>query len=142
MKNSLAEGLVLDSKAKPDPICEPCLAGKMHANPFPSTEHRATKLLELIHSDVHDVGVSSISGYRYWVTFIDDYSRFRMVIPMKKKSDTFDAFKRYKAWAENSTGTKIKVFRCDKGGEYISNEFIGFLNAHGIERQYSCRNRP
>src|ERR1700742_2036699 len=142
VKNSLAEGLVIDSKAKPDPICEPCLAGKMHANPFPSTEHRATKVLELIHSDVHDVGVSSISGYRYWITFIDDYARFRVVIPMKRKSDTFDAFKRYKAWAENSTGCKIKVFRCDKGGEYVSNNFIEYLNARGIERQYSCRNRP
>ena len=65
-KDNLVEGLKLDSKAKPDPICEPCLAGKMHANPFPSSHTRANKApLELVHSDVHDVGVNSPSGYRY-----------------------------------------------------------------------------
>ena len=39
--DELVDGLVLDSKAEPDPICEPCLVGKMHANPFPSSEHCA-----------------------------------------------------------------------------------------------------
>ena len=53
ISNELVDGLVLDSKAEPDPICEPYLAGKMHVNPFPSSEHRATEVLELIHSDVH-----------------------------------------------------------------------------------------
>ena len=136
-KENLAEGLKLDSKAKPDPICEPCLAGKMHANPFPSSYHRAQNVLQLIHSDVHDVGVISYSGYRYWVTFIDDHSWYRAVVPIKKKSDVFDVFKRFKAWAENLLGFKIKAFRCDKGGEYISKLFIAFLDTCGIECQYT-----
>ncbi|KAI0038011.1 hypothetical protein FA95DRAFT_1474291, partial [Auriscalpium vulgare] len=58
-------------------ICEPCLAGKMHANPFPSSTHRARAPLHLIHSDVHGplpVRTPSASGYRYWVTFIDDHT--------------------------------------------------------------------
>ena len=41
MKDELVKGLKLDSSSKPDPICEPCLAGKMHANPFPSSDTRA-----------------------------------------------------------------------------------------------------
>ena len=142
LRQNLVTGLTLNSSAKPDPICEPCLAGKMHANPFLSSDNRATELLELIHSDLHHVGTTSHSGYNYWITFIDDHSRYKAAVPLKRKSDAFDAFKTYKAWAENQTGKSIKKFRCDKGGEYMSNEFIGFLNSCGIEKQYTVRNRP
>ena len=64
---------------------EPCLAGKMHANPFPSSENRTTEVLELVHSDVHDVGIISHGGHRYWISFIDDSGRFKVVVPMKHK---------------------------------------------------------
>ena len=142
ISNELVDGLVLDSKAEPDPICEPCLAGKMHANPFPSSEHRATEVLELIHSDVHQIGVTSYGSYKYWVSFINDCSRFKVLYPMKKKSETFSCFKRFKAWAENLTGKKIKRFRDDKGGEYMSKEFQNFLDECGISREHTVRNRP
>ena len=108
ISKNLVDGLVLDSKAKPDPICEPCLAGKMHANPFPSSEHCATEVLELIHSDVHQIGVTSHGGFNYWVSFVDDCGHFKVLYPMKNKSDTFSCFKRFKAYAENLTGKKIK----------------------------------
>ena len=80
LRKNLVVGLKLDSEAKPDPICEPCLAGKMHANPFPSSNTHATDLLELIHSDTHEVGITSSSGYKYWVSFIDDFSCFKVII--------------------------------------------------------------
>jgi hypothetical protein len=79
----MVKGLVLNSKAEPDPLCEPCLSGKMHANPFLSSEHHCNEPLELVHTDVHDVGTRSRSGYYYWVTFIDEASRFYSVIPIK-----------------------------------------------------------
>ena len=82
----------------------------MHANPFPSSENRATEVLELVHSDVHDVGIISHGGHRYWISFIDDSGRFKVVVPMKHKSDAFQEFKRFKAYAENATGKKIKRF--------------------------------
>jgi len=62
--DSMIEGLTMMSNNKPDPICEPCLAGKMHANPFPS-KNWSTKLLQLVHTDVHKVGATTHSGYQY-----------------------------------------------------------------------------
>ena len=59
LKKKLVTGMTLNSSAAPDPICEPCLAGKMHANPFPPSEWRATRPLELVHSDVHQVACPS-----------------------------------------------------------------------------------
>lgn len=141
-KLDLVEGFKLDSNAKPDPVCEPCLAGKMHSTPFPSSDTCANEVLDLIHSDVHDVGVASPSGYRYWITFIDDKSRFRAVLLLKKKSEAFGAFKQFKAWAERVTGRKIRMIRHDKGGEYISKEFEQYLKDCGIEVQRTARNRP
>ena len=143
IREELVTGLKITSNTKPDPICEPCLAGKMVADPFPSSSHRASNLLELIHSDVHGpIRTPSHSGFIYWVTFIDDSGRFRVAVPMKKKSDTFDCFKRFKAWAENKTGCRIGALRDDKGGEYVSKEFDNFCAEHGIQRQHSVRARP
>jgi predicted trehalose synthase len=52
-------------------------AGKQHRFPFPKqASHCATRLLERIHSDLHEVSVLTTSGYRYWLTFIDDLSHF------------------------------------------------------------------
>jgi hypothetical protein len=143
IKDSLVTGLKVTSSSKPDPICEPCLAGKMVADPFPSSSHRSTKLLGLIHSDVHGpIKVASFSGFKYWITFIDDSGRFRAAYTMKKKSEAFSCFKKFKAWAEKQTGCVVKVLREDKGGEYIGREFDDFCAEHGIQRQHSVRARP
>jgi len=47
----MVTGMTLSNKSKPDPICEPCLAGKMHANPFPTSYSRVSQPLELVHID-------------------------------------------------------------------------------------------
>jgi hypothetical protein len=53
----------------------------------------------------------------YGVTFIDDYSHYCFVLPIKTKSDVFEAFKTFKAYAENQSEHRIKTLRDDKGGE-------------------------
>jgi transposase InsO family protein len=143
INQKLVTGLDLQSKQHPDPICEPCLAGKMHSNPFPTSSSHSSAPLELIHSDLHGpVKKETHSGYKYWITFIDDYSRFRVVYPLKSKSGAFDAFRTFKAYAENHHGTKIKALQDDKGGEYMSNAFIKFTTECGIIRRHTTRNRP
>ncbi|OAX31553.1 hypothetical protein K503DRAFT_667862, partial [Rhizopogon vinicolor AM-OR11-026] len=72
LDKKLVAGMTLDLKSTPDPICEPCLAEKMHANPFPPSKWRASQPLELVHTDVHQVCHPTFSGFRYWVAFIDD----------------------------------------------------------------------
>ena len=141
-KSDLVKGFKLDSTAKPDPICEPCLAGKMHSDPFPSSDTRATRPLEKVYCDLHDVGVCSAQGYRYWLIAVDDCTSHRCVVPLKKKSEAFKAFKFFKAWAENVTGMKMKIFRHDKGTEFMSKAFREYLAECGIEVQMTTRNRP
>ncbi|TFK16589.1 hypothetical protein FA15DRAFT_554396, partial [Coprinopsis marcescibilis] len=72
ISGNLGTSLTLTSTAKPDPICEPCLAAKMHSGSFPSTGHTNSAPLELSHTDLHGpLSVSSRQWYRYWIVFID-----------------------------------------------------------------------
>ena len=107
------------------------------------TATRATEICDLIHSDVHGpLPIQTREGYRYWVSFIDDKSRFWVVMALRNKSDVFAAFQRFQAYAETQTGRKIKAFRNDKGGEYISNAFKAHLQKCGIVVQHTIRNEP
>src|ERR1700722_18946751 len=100
--------------------------------------HRALKPCDLIHSDVcGPMSVTSNGGARYFVTFIDDYSRFIVVNLMKSKAEVIQHFMTYRAWSENVTGNRIKILRSDNGGEFISKEFDSLLTKHGIARQTS-----
>ena len=60
----------------PSQVCEECVDGKQHRDPFPKGKTcRAKKVLELIHSDLcGPINPTSNSGKHYFITFIDDYS--------------------------------------------------------------------
>jgi hypothetical protein len=139
---SMVNGLVINSENKPDPVCEPCLAGKMNANPFPSSQNHTTIPLHRIHSDLHEMKTLTTSGSRYCVTYIDEATSYRAVVLLKRKSDAFEAFRTYKAYAENVLGSKIKELQMDQGGEFVSNAFRKFCADSGILMRYSVRNRP
>ncbi|KAL3849434.1 hypothetical protein ACJIZ3_011316 [Penstemon smallii] len=84
----------------------------------------------------------SLGVARYYVSFIDDYSRRCWVYPNKKKSDVFFIFKTFKARVELESEKKIKCMRTDIGGEYTSNEFDNFCQQEGIKRQFTVAYTP
>jgi len=110
IRDKLITGITLKSRACPDPICEPCLAGKMHARPFSSTGTITTGVLDLVHSNLVQMPTASMSGYHYFIAFHDDVSSYHAAYPLKKKSEVFNVFLMSKAYAENQTGCKIKAF--------------------------------
>ena len=144
VQGGLVTGVVIKSKESMDPICEPCLAGKQHRVAAPKVaQNRASEPLQLVHSDVHGpLPVQSRHHSKYWITFIDDCTRFWVVLPLKDKAGAFSAFKQFKALAENQLNTRIKALRDDKGGEYMSTEWEAFCTAHGIARQHTVRSEP
>ena len=87
---ALVTGMRLDSNVKPDPICELCIAGKQHRIVNKSATNRATKPLELVHTDVHGpMPVQTCEGYKYWICFVDDATRLVVISPLRHKSDAF-----------------------------------------------------
>jgi transposase InsO family protein len=77
-------------------------------------------------------GVLTEGGQRYFMTMIDDASRYCFVYLLKTKDKALNYFKTYKAEVENQLEKKTKHFRSDRGGEYFSNEFDLFCAEHGI----------
>ena len=123
--------------------CEPCLIGKMTKKPFKMKGTRAKDLLELIHSDVcGPIKPSARDGFKYFITFTDDYSRFGYVYLMKSKSESFEKFKEFKTEVENQLEKRIKALRTDRGGEYLSKEFGAYLKECGIISQLTPPGTP
>ncbi|CDO76911.1 hypothetical protein BN946_scf184594.g18, partial [Trametes cinnabarina] len=143
VKKGLVSGLVLRSKRKPDPICEPCLAGKLNRHSIPRFASRKHTPIALVHTDLKGpLPVPTPEGHIYWMTFVCDATRFWVVAYLKRKSDAFAAFQAYKAYAENCLGLRIKATRDDKGGEYIGREYNDFCAQHGIQRQHTEPDEP
>ena len=104
---------------------------------------RAQGCLDLIHLDVcGPFSVYARGGYEYFITFTDDYSRYGYVYLMKKKSEALDKFNEFKTKSEKQLGRHIKSLCFDRGGEYMSIEFISFLKEHGILSQFSAPGTP
>ena len=143
---SLVNGLdhsILHGDSLPS-ACEGCMMGKQHRQSFPKDgATRASKALEIVHSDVcGPMKTMSLGGARYFLTFIDDFSRKMWVYPLKAKSECFERFKEFKALVEKEVEAEIKVFRSDNGGEYTSNQFQAYLKAQGIVHQTSAPHTP
>src|SRR3954468_7288217 len=113
--------------------CQVCVQAKQPRKSHTAAEPRNLAPLELIHSDLCEMnGVLTKGGKRYFMTLIDDSTRYYYVYLLKSKDEALNYFKIYKAEAENQLDLKIKRLRSDRGGEYFSNEFDLFCAEHGI----------
>ena len=116
--------------------CHSCLQGKMTKIPFRNKGTRVLETLGLIHSDVcGPMSTHAMGGYSYFVTFTDDFSRYGYIYLMKQKSEVLEKFIEYKNEVEKQLEKQIKVLRSDRGGEYLSQDFLALLRENGILSQ-------
>ncbi|GJZ23206.1 retrotransposon protein, putative, ty1-copia subclass [Tanacetum coccineum] len=110
-----------------------CMSGKMARKPYSHQVERAKDLIGLIHTDVYGPFRSvSRQGASYFVTFTEDFSRYGHVYLLKHKHEVFETFKMFQKEVENQLEKTIKSLRSDRGGEYMSQEFLDHLKEHGI----------
>ena len=88
------------------------------------------------------MSVDACGGYRYFLTFTDDFSIYGYIYLMKHKSITFEKFKEFGSEVENHRNKKIKFLRSDRGGEYLSYEFVLHLKQCGIVSQHTPPGTP
>lgn len=125
-------------------LCIPCIEGKQHKQKFPKEgPPRAPKILGLVHNDIcGTMHIGTHSGCKYFITFIDDLSRYSFVYLLRNKSEAFDKFVHYKNFVEKQTNHKIKILRSDRGGEYMSDEFKNFCTKEGIKKEFTTSYTP
>ncbi|GJW78729.1 retrotransposon protein, putative, ty1-copia subclass [Tanacetum coccineum] len=113
--------------------CVSCMSGKMGRKSYTHQVERAKDLLGLIHTNVcGPFKTMSRQGASYFITFTDDFSRYGYVYLLKHKHEVFETFKVFQKEVENQLGKTIKLLRSDRGGEYMSQEFLDHLKDHGI----------
>ncbi|KAJ9553465.1 hypothetical protein OSB04_017510 [Centaurea solstitialis] len=108
--------------------CSGCKLAKFSALAFNKSMSCSFAPFDLVHSDVWGPSpVSSKGGSKYYVSFIDDYTRYTWVFLMKHRSDFFLVYSNFRVLIRTQHSAVIKCFRCDLGGEYISNDFTQLL---------------
>ncbi|NBX97749.1 hypothetical protein EBQ81_02685, partial [bacterium] len=124
-------------------VCGGCMMGKQHRDSFPSEGKKASEPLALLHTDLcGPMSTPSMGKARYFLTFIDDATRFTHICFLQSKDQVFSKFKEFKALVENSTGRKIKALRSDRGTEYINKDMQSFLAEHGIRHDKTAPYTP
>ena len=124
--------------------CVNCIKGKQTKKSKKGTK-RSTNLLEIIHTNICCPNIDA-NGPKYFITFIDDFSRYMYLYLLHSKDEALDAIKVFKVEVENQCGKQIKIVRSDRGGEYYGrytesgqapSPFAKFLQKHGIVAQYT-----
>ena len=143
LQNLIKQGVLKGAKSGRIDFCEHCVLGKQTKVKFGTAIHQTKGILDYVHSDVWGPTKNeSLGGKRWFVSFIDDFSRRSWIYTMKHKHEVLDIFLEWKNMVERKTGKKVKVLRSDNGGEYTSDPFFEICKKEGITRHFSVRHTP
>jgi transposase InsO family protein len=79
-----------------------------------------------------------VSGYKYYLVIIDDFSHYAWTFPLRLKSDTFSTISNFFAYVRTQFGTTVKAVQCDNGREFDNSSTRTFLLSHGTLLRMSC----
>ena len=119
--------------------CMPCQLGKQTALPFNNSVSHALSSFDLIHSDVWGPSpIATQGGSRYFVIFMDDFSRYTWIYFFKNRSKLSQIYRDFTKMIETQFSKPIKVFRSDNAQEYKAHEFTYILHQSGTIPHSSC----
>jgi transposase InsO family protein len=121
-------------------VCDICHYSKHKNLPFQHSSNRALYCYDLLHVDIWGpISTKSINGHSYFLTIVDDYSRFTWVILMKHKSEARQKLIDFITLIKNQSNIDVKIIRSDNGPEFIMPQFY---SSKGIIHQTSCVETP
>nr|GEY63727.1 hypothetical protein [Tanacetum cinerariifolium] len=143
VRHNLVRGLPIKSFDN-DHSCTACLKGKQHkASCKSKLVNFVTKPIHTLHMDLFcPTFVSSISHKWYCLVVIDDFSRFTWIFFLRTKDETSGILKKFINEIENLKDLKVKINRCDNGGEFKNKEMNDFCSQKGIKREFSNARTP
>ena len=106
------------SSSNNESVCDSCQRAKSHQLPYGKSHSTSSSPLELISSDVWGPAPVSVGRHSYYVSFINDFSKYTWIYLIKQKSDVFQVFKNFQNFVERKFGRKIISMQTDWGGEY------------------------
>ena len=133
------DGMKITSKETPH--CSDCILGKMTKTTSKKSDPRAKSPIEFVHSDLCG-GIDPVAkdGYKYAISFTDDYSSSIFIYFLKQKSDAAKALVQF--IADSAPYGKMKRIRTDNGGEYVNEEFKDILLKNSVKFEPSAPYSP
>jgi hypothetical protein len=129
------------SSSKLSSLCNSCSINKAHQLPFRPNSLKSQAPLDLVYTDVWGPTSSTgIDGSRYYIIFVDHFSKYIWFYPMVKKYDVSKIFSKFKNFVETQFQTKIKSLYSDNGGEFIT--LRSFLSHSGIGHYITAPDTP
>lgn len=123
--------------------CDVCELAKHTRVSFPISNKRSLHPFELIHSDIWGPStIPNISGSRWFVSLIDDYTRVTWIFLLKHKSDVSRVVPNFHSMIQNQFGVKIKGFRSDNARDYFNQILTPYFQKEGIIHESSCISTP
>nr|GFC67688.1 hypothetical protein [Tanacetum cinerariifolium] len=121
-----------------------CLVAKASANECNLWHKRlVSKPLHTLHMDLFGpTFVSSISHKWYYLVVTDDFSRFTWTFFLRTKDETSSILRKFITQIENLKDLRVKIIRCDNGGEFRNKELNDFYSQKGIKREFSNARTP
>lgn len=129
----------LDIDVPTDLVCDICHESKQKKPSFPISTSSTVNVLDLIHVDIWGPTVTAMNGSKYFLTIIDDFSRFTWAITMKNKTEVADIIPNFCAMVKTQFGRSVKVIRSDNEPEF---NLLSFYTKNGILHQKSCVETP
>jgi transposase InsO family protein len=102
-----------------------------------------TRPLEMLHIDFFGpVVYISISGNKYDLVIVDDYSCFTWVFFLHGKSETQEVLKKFLRRSQNEFDAKVKKIRGDNDTEFKNTQVEDFLDEEDIKHEFSAFYTP
>ncbi|KAI3499188.1 hypothetical protein L1887_34981 [Cichorium endivia] len=125
------------------PPCEICHKAKQTRDSFPLSRTHTSTLGELLHLDVWGpYRVSTVDGFKYFLTVVDDFTRATWVYLLKSKDEVFGFIFSLSKILQTQFSVKIKTIRTDNGTEFVNNRMKTFCTNEGIIHQTTCAYTP
>jgi hypothetical protein len=119
-------------------LCHACQLGRHTRLPFTTSSSRAEQAFDLVHCDLWTSPVLSLSGYKYYLVILDDFSHFLWTFPLRLKSDTFTTLTHFFTWVSTQFRRPVRALQCDNGREFDNNASRSFFLTHGVQLRLSC----
>jgi hypothetical protein len=104
------------SESNKELVCDACQRAKSHQLSYTTSSSISSAPLELVFSDVWGPAPDSIGGKKYYVSFIDDFSKFTWIYLLKFKFKVFQKFREFQSLVERLFDRKIITMQTDRGG--------------------------
>jgi hypothetical protein len=138
LRRVLSSSSISCNKEKSPVLCHACQLGKHVKLPFVSFHSLVNSSFDIVHSDLWTSPISSLSGFKYYVLFLDHYSQFVWVYPLVNKYDILSKFTLFRSFVRTNLNVKLSLFSVIMVGNLITKPFINSFSDNGIQFRFSC----